>query len=698
MSFEVILKMSLATAGYVLVTALLWIFWMKKEIRIKKKKILVGLAYGACSIAANHFGIVNGNFLILNVRDIGPLSAGLFFSPASGIIAGLIGGIERYLSAEIWHIGEFTKVACSLSTCLAGFLAAILNKYVHQGKRPSMPQAFFIGAVMEVFHMYAVIFTNRNNINTAYFIVRNVALPMILFTAIGLALCSGVIMRLSHETSDLGIRMQDEDIPITALFQRSLLFVTIGLFIFNFIVSFNTNTRMVTETAENEILSVGLQKKYIYDSTEDVNALIKNLKEMDEISTTAMLVDAKTGDIIAGGQSITDYLSFDQQDLQLLQEMSDTGNTYQIQFDTLGKIDFLCSSYNINNQYYLFILREMYSVYTTRDSQMYENTLSDILLFTVMYMLVIMLADRLVVRNLHRVNKSLHKITGGDLNEVVWVHTCKEFTDLSEDINSTVTALRGYIDQAEQRMKDELRMAATIQEASLPQNFDLPSKNIDIHALMTPAKQVGGDFYDFFYIGIDQLCLVIADVSGKGIPAALFMMRAKTAIKNYTRSGMGPAEVLSKVNKTLCEGNDAEMFVSVWLGILNLKTGHLLCANAGHEYPVLMRSGENYELLKDRHGLVLAAMNGIKVPEYEIQMNPGDRIFVYTDGVPEAINEKNEAYGTDRLVSRLNRVKGYPQDYILKVILQDIRNFAGSAEQFDDITMLGLTYLDRIDG
>ena len=693
MSFETILKMTLATAGYVLVTGLLWVFWMKKKEHDRKDRILVGLVFGVCSVAANHFGIVQGSFLILNVRDIGPLSAGLFFSPVSGIIAGLIGGIERYLAAELWEIGVFTKVACSLSTCLAGFLAAFLNKIIHQGKRPSMPQSFFLGAVTEVFHMYAVIFTNQSNISVAYYIVRSVALPMILFTAFGLAFCSGVIMRLSHETSDLGLRVPEEKIPITVLFQRALLVVTIGLFVLNFIVSYNMNTRMVTESAENELESICIQKKYIYDSTHDLETLKKNLDQTDETSTAAMLVDMNTGKIVAGAESLTEYDIFDATDLENLRNCSDTA-TIHITFESLGDIEFLCCVDSISEQYYLVCLREMLSVYMNRDSQMYENTLSDILLFTVMYMLVVMLADRLVVRNLHRVNKSLHKITGGNLKEVVWVHTCKEFTDLSEDINSTVTSLRGYIDEAEQRMKKELKLAATIQEASLPQNFDLPSKNIDIHALMTPAKEVGGDFYDFFYVGVDHLCLVIADVSGKGVPASLFMMRAKTAIKNYTRNGMSPSEVLSKVNHTLCEGNDAEMFVTVWLGILDLKTGHMQCANAGHEYPVLMRANDKYELLKDRHGLVLAAMNGIKFPEYEIQMNPGDRIFVYTDGVPEAINEKEEAYGTDRLISRLNRVKSYPQDYILNVLLQDIRNFAGTAEQFDDITMLGLTYLN----
>jgi serine phosphatase RsbU (regulator of sigma subunit) len=136
------------------------------------------------------------------------------------------------------------------------------------------------------------------------------------------------------------------------------------------------------------------------------------------------------------------------------------------------------------------------------------------------------------------------------------------------------------------------------------------------------------------------------------------------------------------------------MFVTVWLGILDLKTGLMQCANAGHEYPVLMRAGGNYELLKDKHGLVLAAMDGVKIPEYEIRLNPGDRIFVYTDGVPEAINEKNEAYGTERLTERLNRVKNNSEAHILEDILQDIRNFAGAAEQFDDITMLGLSFLD----
>jgi serine phosphatase RsbU (regulator of sigma subunit) len=273
------------------------------------------------------------------------------------------------------------------------------------------------------------------------------------------------------------------------------------------------------------------------------------------------------------------------------------------------------------------------------------------------------------------------------------VRSSSEFSVLSDDINETVTALRGYIDAAEKRMEEELRLAAAIQDAALPKNFEFPRHEFKIYALMTPARQVGGDFYDFFFISDQQLALVIADVSGKGVPAALFMMRAKTAIKNFARSGNSPAKLLSKVNNTLCEGNDAEMFVTVWIGIIDLKTGSMQCANAGHEYPVLMRAGGSYDLVKDKHGLVLAAMEGIPMREYELQLQPGDRLFVYTDGVPEAINRQQEAYGTDRLVQKLNTLRDNSEQETLEAVLQDIRDFAGDEEQFDDITMIGFTYL-----
>jgi serine phosphatase RsbU (regulator of sigma subunit) len=170
------------------------------------------------------------------------------------------------------------------------------------------------------------------------------------------------------------------------------------------------------------------------------------------------------------------------------------------------------------------------------------------------------------------------------------------------------------------------------------------------------------------------------------------MMRAKTAIKYYARSGQEPSELLESVNSALCEENAANMFVTVWLGILDLKTGIMRCCNAGHEYPAVMRAGGQYELLIDKHGMMLAIFEDNAMTGYEIRLNPGDRFFVYTDGVTEAMNEKQQQYGTGRMLEELNSLKDSDQETVLRGVLGDIRNYAGSAEQFDDITMLGLTF------
>ncbi len=273
-----------------------------------------------------------------------------------------------------------------------------------------------------------------------------------------------------------------------------------------------------------------------------------------------------------------------------------------------------------------------------------------------------------------------------------------EIGTLYHEIQSMQSRIVDYTDHItkitaeKERAKAEMDLAARIQASALPKNFSLPTGKAELYATMTPAREVGGDFYDFFLSGPDRLCLVIADVSGKGVPASLFMMRAKTAIQYYAREGQGPAELLGNVNRALCEENETNMFVTVWLGILDLNTGVMRCCNAGHECPAVLRAGGGYELLKDRHGLMLGAFDDNILTEYEIRLNPGDRNFVYTDGAAEAINEKQEQYGTDRLLDVLNRLKDQDQKAILEGVLQDIRAFAGIAEQFDDITMLGIAY------
>ncbi len=245
-----------------------------------------------------------------------------------------------------------------------------------------------------------------------------------------------------------------------------------------------------------------------------------------------------------------------------------------------------------------------------------------------------------------------------------------------------------------ERLAGELNVANAIQRSILPSNFPpFPERDeFDLYASMDPAKEVGGDFYDFFFIDDDHLALVMADVSGKGVPAALFMMIAKIVLKNRAQHGGTPGEILEDVNRTMSEGNQYNMFVTTWLGILEVSTGILTTASAGHEFPALCRADGSFELVKDRHGFVLGGMPGTKYQETTITLQPGDSLFVYTDGVAEAINGNEEAFGMDRLLEALNASPHAAPEELLHNMTAAISDYAGDVAQFDDITMLALQY------
>ncbi len=250
------------------------------------------------------------------------------------------------------------------------------------------------------------------------------------------------------------------------------------------------------------------------------------------------------------------------------------------------------------------------------------------------------------------------------------------------------------------RIETELTMAASIQADMLPNIYPaFPERpEFDIHASMDPAKEVGGDFYDFFLTDDDHLCMIMADVSGKGVPAALFMMASKIILANNAMLGKSPAQILTDANTAICSHNREEMFVTVWLGILELSTGKLTAANAGHEYPALYRPGSGFELVKDKHGLVIGGVEGIKYRQYELRMEPGSRLFLYTDGVPEATNAEKKLFGTERMLTALNSAPENTPEMILKNVRGAVDSFVGDAEQFDDLTMLCLEYMGSAAG
>lgn len=240
------------------------------------------------------------------------------------------------------------------------------------------------------------------------------------------------------------------------------------------------------------------------------------------------------------------------------------------------------------------------------------------------------------------------------------------------------------------RLGTELNMATDIQASQLPRLFPaFPNRpEFDVFASMTPAKEVGGDFYDFFLIDSTHIGLVMADVSGKGVPAALFMMVSRVLIKSHLQSGESPGEALANVNEQLCESNEAQLFVTVWLAVLDITTGKGIAANAGHEHPVLRREGGQYELITYRHSPAVATMEGIRFREHDFQLNPGDTLFVYTDGVAEATNAENELFGSERMLEALNRNPEALPEETLSNVMDGINSFVAGAEQFDDITML----------
>ena len=304
---------------------------------------------------------------------------------------------------------------------------------------------------------------------------------------------------------------------------------------------------------------------------------------------------------------------------------------------------------------------------------------------------VYFLIKKIVVENLHKVNSSLSEITNGNLDVVVDVRENEEFDSLSNDINSTVDTLKRYITEAEARIDEELKIAKLIQYSSLPGRI-MENESLDIDAEMFTAKEVGGDFYDYYMIDEDHVAFLVADVSGKGIPAAMFMMTSKTIIKDLAETKIDVNEVFTKANEKLCENNESGMFVTAWMGILNLKTGELKYANAGHNPPVIMHNNGEYEFLKSRPGFVLAGMEGIRYRVGEMTLSRGDKIFLYTDGVTEATNLQEELYGENRLLTFMNNNKDINPNNLLRELKNDIDEFVGEAPQFDDITMLLFTY------
>lgn len=768
------------------------------------RQLITGIMFGGLAILGTEFGIkIDG--AIINARDASPICAGLLFGAPAGIIAGIIGGVERWL-AVIWGAGEYTQLACSVSTVLAGAFAAALRKYMFDNKKPKWYYCLAIAVITEIVHMLMIFLTNMNDVRTAFSFVRICSLPMIAVNGLAVMLAGALLSLLSvreHKTAHHDLK------NISQSFQRFLLVcVTAG-----FLMTTVFTWALQTELAKNEASE--LIKLNIEDVREDIlDASNKNLLELTkkiasrlnsaEKADTALLnelgkefdiaeinvidsqgiITASTYenfleyDMRGGSQSAEFLVLLDGKTKEYVQNYQPTssdptisrkyagivlngGGFVQVAYDAErfqkdiddvvvgvtrnrhvgengciiiagedwnivsdrhgneGKnLDFsgvyidrstmpegdlfnavvydddaICS-YIVSEGYYIVAVLSRTEAMFSRDISVYITVFMEFVVFGMLFIVVYFLIKKLVVDNMAKINRSLAKITSGNLDTVVDVRTNEEFASLSDDINSTVLTLKRYIAEAAARIDKELEFAKTIQHSAIPTVFPpYPGHSeFDIYAAIDTAKEVGGDFYDFYFVGENKLGFLIADVSGKGIPAAMFMMTAKTIIKGYAESGKSVDEVFTIANEKLCESNEAGMFVTAWFGVLDLLTGKVEFVNAGHNPPLVRHKDSTFDYLKSKPSFVIAGMEGMKYRRNEFFLSPGDEIYLYTDGVTEATDSENRLYGEERLVRFLNTLHGLSGEEICHAVKADVADFVGDAPQFDDITMLYLKY------
>lgn len=424
---------------------------------------------------------------------------------------------------------------------------------------------------------------------------------------------------------------------------------------------------------------------------EDIDDDVIGLTQNRHVGESGGIVIADEKGIIVSGEDEIQGKTLAEAGMDIDPALLEEGKVYR---ETRGEDVYDCMV-AYNEGYYIIAYQPERELVQARDLSIKVIAVMETLILAALFFDILLIIRRFVVKSLNDVNDALDEIESGNLDVVVNVRTSSEFSKLSDELNETVTTLKGYIAAEKERINNELEYAKNIQLSILPSVFPpFPDRReFDIFSLMRPAREVGGDFYDFFFVEeSNRLAFLVADVSGKGIPAALFMMRAKTLFNSNARTGMEIEQIFSLVNASLCEGNESGMFVTAWMGIVDVTTGEMDYISAGHNPPLLCRQGGRYEYLQDKPSFILAGMDEVSYKKYSLTLGHGDRLFLYTDGVTEATSAATKLFGEERLQMSLNLLRGsVSAEDTCKALLADVAAFVGEAPQFDDITMLSFT-------
>ncbi len=787
---------------------------IKKHVHPILREVIIGVIFGGIAILGTECGVTIGTATygaVVNARDAAPLIAGLFLGGPAGIIAGLIGGIERWFAVYWLANGSFTRIACSVATCCSGFFAAFVRHFVFDKKRPGFIISFVFAAIVEVFHLLLVYLSNMSDPVNDLRILRVASVPMILansFAVMFASMCVYVVNRIHQKQKIIDVHRL---FHVSDRIQQLLAIATVAMLLISVGVTFNLQSQMCNINNTNELssatnemtsnlveeirsdllsqdtgivrrafhdiddgLSVSETKtkynleeiycidssRHIYDSTETsmignivshittprldymsffigseitsmdsygksdskdrvddspvryasykdgnkiiiagvseqrchsvvVNNISKvSLGRMISTSSVALFIDESTNTVL----SCTDILvpTFNEEKLKTVKNYAENSlfsMNLKVNQDPEEQLCFYESEEGLISLHFI----SSQEAYQNRDIAIYSICYILIIGFGLLFIIIFLNIKYLIVEKMDHINKSLEKITNGDLEEKVSITSTIEFNELANGINQTVDTLKTYIAEASTRIDQELEYARNIQLSVLPTTFP-NNENYEIFALTKPAKEVGGDFYDYYSTASGKCVFIVADVSDKGIPASLFMMRAKTELQAVTENDNSLDDVFTTVNKVLCEGNGRNMFVTAWEGSVDLSTGDMELVNAGHNPPLIAHENGEFEFYRGEKNIVLACFDGANFKKENIKLLPGDTVFLYTDGVTDALNEAGESFKEDKLLEVLNSANSRNAQELVSFVKDKLKEFIGNADQFDDITMLAFNY------
>lgn len=779
------------------------------------KQVIAGVAFGGVACLATEFGS-NFNGAVLNVRDAAAVTAGLLYGLPAGLVAGFIGGVERFASAY-WNNTFYTQWACSISTFISGLTAGFLRRYVFANKRPIWPLALLVGLLTETFHMVMIFLTNVSDPTNAFETVRLLGNKMITANMLSATLAILILQIIDFAKRDKSIpREKHKRLPVRGHLALRLsiigtLAISIsGILTFGFqssasytnsvsLLKLNVEDAVsdILDTSDGTILSLARNLASLAEKLDhapdnaDLESMLpaSGVSEIHYVNEDGIIVastvgsslgfDMNTGDgqakefverladypsefvqaymptsqdasvkkkfagiaLSRGGflqvafTSEKFYASLEEIVSQVVQNRHIGEKGYMLVCDesyiilsrnpglddrTLAEFGFpmrfdpkdqmvrqtadirYVSTFEYVPSYYMYAAAEGYYIIgvvdvaemlLSRDQATFLGVYLMIIIFSSLFIMVYASVDRLVLRDLTEVNDKLAKIASGDLEQKLDSRRTTEMNQLTSSINSTVDALKGYIAHEASRYDEELALGKQIQLSSLPSKLSyLRRHEFDIYGNMVTAKQVGGDFYDYFMLADKRVAFVVADVSGKGIPAALFMMKTKSVVKALAENGLSVEDIFQRANERLCEGNETDTFVTAWMGICDLSTGVVEFVNAGHNPPLAKIDGK-FSYLTMKRDLVLGAMKDAPYHKQTLKLSPRDMLFLYTDGVTEAESAPETFFGEQRLLDLLNNgTTTRDPEKICGMVNDAVSDFVGKHVQSDDITMVCFSY------